>query len=131
VDFIFTSHVLHHLYKDQARQLLKDVWRVLKPDGTIRIAVPDLEFIIALYLQGRREEAIEKYFFYPSASRSGLTTRHYQYDFVLLKQLLESAGFNHVRRCSQYAGETPDIDKLDRLSGETLFVEAKKASSET
>jgi SAM-dependent methyltransferase len=126
VDFILTSHVLHHLYKDQALRLLIDINRALKAGGTVRVAVPDLEYIIALYLQGRREEAIEKYFFYPSGSRSELSTRHYQYDFVLLKQLLENAGFTNVRRCICYQGDTPDLDKLDRLSYETLFVEANK-----
>jgi predicted SAM-dependent methyltransferase len=124
-DYIFTSHVIHHLYKDQAHRLLTDIRRVLKPGGTLRVAVPNLEFIIELYLQGQRERAIEKYFFYPSASRSDLST-HYQYDYVLLKQLLESAGFNNVRRYRCYEGNTPDLDKLDRLSDETLFVEAEK-----
>lgn len=126
VDFIFTSHLIHHLYKDEAERLLKDAWRVLKSKGTIRIAVPNLEFIIELYLQGRREEALEKYFFYPSAPRSTMSTRHYQYDFVLLKRLLEGAGFSDVRRCHCYEGNTPDIEKLDRLIEETLFVEASK-----
>jgi SAM-dependent methyltransferase len=68
-DYIFTSHVIHHLYKDQAHRLLTDIRRVLKPGGTLRVAVPNLEFII---------------------------------------------------------GKTPDLDKLDRLSDETLFVEAEK-----
>ncbi len=125
-DFVFTSHVLHHLYKDQAQWLLQDIRRVLKPGGTLRVAVPDLEYIVGLYLDGRREEAIERYFFYPSAARSELSTRHYQYDFVLLRGLLESAGFGKVRRCRRGQGDTPDLDKLDRLSEETLFVEAEK-----
>ena len=125
-DFIFTSHVIHHLYKDQAHRLLTDAWRVLKPHGTIRITIPDLEYIIALYLRGQRKEAIEGYFFYPAESRSELSVRHYQYDFILLKELLESVGFIEVRRCSCHQGDTPDIDKLDRLSSETLFVEATK-----
>jgi SAM-dependent methyltransferase len=125
-DFIFLSHVLHHLYKDQARALLMEIKRVLKPGGTLRVAVPDLEYIIALYLRGLREEAIEGYFFYPSASRSELSTRHYQYDFMLLTRLLESVGFISVRRCGYRQGATPDIDTLDRLPNEALFVEADK-----
>jgi len=125
-EFIFSSHVIHHLYKDQARSLLTDAYRVLKPGGTIRIAVPDLEYIVGLYLQGRREEAIENYLFYPSASRSELSTRRYQYDFTLLKKLLESVGFDRVRRCKYQQGDTPDVEQLDRLPGETLFLEAKK-----
>jgi predicted SAM-dependent methyltransferase len=125
-DFCFASHLIHHLYKDDARRLLLDIRRVLKPGGIVRIAVPDLEFIVGLYLQGQREEAIERYFFYPSASRNELCTRHYQYDFVLLIQLLESAGFVNVRRCECRQGKTPDIEMLDRLPKETLFVEAEK-----
>ena len=126
VDFVFSSHVLHHLYKDQARELLSEILRILKPGGTLRVAVPDLEYIVNLYLQGLREEAIEKYFFYPSATRSDLSTRHYQYDFVLLSKLLTGAGFDHVHRCDYRQGRTPDLDQLDRLSHETLFVEAEK-----
>lgn len=125
VDFIFSSHVIHHLYRDQARCLLSEVWRVLKAGGTIRIAVPDLEFIFNLYRQGRREDALA-YFFYPSVSRSAMSTRHYQYDFALLKELLNDAGFDDVRHCEYRQGATPDLELLDRLPEESLYVEANK-----
>jgi hypothetical protein len=45
---------------------------------------------------------------------------------MLLGRLVESAGFENVRRCGYRQGNTPDLDKLDRLSDETLFVEADK-----
>lgn len=125
IDFIFSSHVIHHLYRDQAQCLLREAWRVLKRGGTIRIAIPDLEYIFGLYRQGRREEALE-YFFYPSALRSVMSTRHYQYDFALLKRLLNDAGFEDVRRCEYRQGVTPDLELLDRLPQESLYVEADK-----
>lgn len=112
--------------KDQARALLADVHRVLKPGGTVRVCVPDLEYIVNRYLRGEREETIERYFFYSSSARNELSTRHYQYDCVMLRNLLEGEGYAHVRRCAPRDGLTPDLDRLDRLSNETLFVEARK-----
>jgi predicted SAM-dependent methyltransferase len=125
VDFIFSSHVLHHLYREDALKLIREALRVLKPGGTMRIAVPDLELIVALYLEGRREQALE-YFFYSKRPRSNLSTRCYQYDFVLLKDLMEEAGVRNVKRCKSGEGAVPDLDRLDRMLQETLFVEGQR-----
>lgn len=125
VDFIFSSHVLHHLYREDALALIREAVRVLKPGGTIRITVPDLEVIVAMYLEGRREQAL-KYLFYPKEARSNLSRRCYQYDFVLLKGLMEEAGVRNVRRCKFREGRVPDLDRLDRLSHETLYVEGER-----
>ena len=125
VDFIFSSHMLHHLYRDEALKLLREALRVLKPGGTIRIAVPDLELIMALYREGKREQALE-YFFYSKAPRSNLSRRCYQYDFTLLKNLMDEAGLRNVRRCKFHEGKVPDLDQLDRLVDESLFVEGDR-----
>ncbi len=125
VDFIYASHMLHHLYRDDALKLLREAIRVLKPGGTMRIAVPDLELIVRLYLEGRREQALG-YFFYLRSPRSNLSRRYYQYDFTLLKVLMEEAGARNVRRCKFREGRVPDLEQLDRLSEETLFVEGER-----
>jgi SAM-dependent methyltransferase len=125
VDFIFCSHVLHHLHRDEALNLLREAVRVLKHDGTMRIAVPDLEFIVALYLEGKRERALE-YFFYSKKPRGNLYRRAYQYDFALLKDLMEEAGVRNVRRCNFGEGRVPDLNRLDRIPEETLFVEGER-----
>ena len=124
VDFIFCSHMLHHLYRDDALALLREAVRVLKHDGTMRIAVPDLEYIVALYHEGKREQALE-YFFYPKKPRGDLYRRAYQYDFVLLKALMEEAGVRNVRRCNFREGRVPDLDRLDRMPEETLLAEGE------
>jgi SAM-dependent methyltransferase len=126
VDFLYISHTLHHLYRTEAAKLLGEAIRTLKPGGTVRIVVPDLEYIMSLYQQGKRERALS-YFFYESP-RSQLFTRHYQYDFVLLRGLLESAGFREVRRCAYQQGRTPDLVCLDRMPEESLFVEARRSA---
>lgn len=48
-DVVYHSHLLEHFSKDDASSFLKECLRVLKPEGIIRIAVPDLEQIINHY----------------------------------------------------------------------------------
>lgn len=49
-DVCYCSHVLEHLSRDEARQLVVEIHRVLKPGGVIRLVVPDLEGIVRAYL---------------------------------------------------------------------------------
>mgnify|MGYP002480202944 CR=1 FL=1 len=50
-DVVYSSHVLEHLYPHQASHFLSEARRVLRPGGTIRLAVPDLERIAQTYLR--------------------------------------------------------------------------------
>ncbi len=50
-DVVYHSHILEHFPKLMGVHLLTECHRVLKRDGIIRIAVPDLEKIATLYLQ--------------------------------------------------------------------------------
>ena len=49
-DAVYSSHLIEHLSRDEALTLLKECYRVLKPSGVIRVAVPDLEQICRMYL---------------------------------------------------------------------------------
>ena len=50
-DAVYHSHVLEHFPKDKAVLFIKECYRVLKPGGIIRIAIPDLEKIAKNYLK--------------------------------------------------------------------------------
>ncbi|GAB6043673.1 class I SAM-dependent methyltransferase [Endothiovibrio diazotrophicus] len=50
-DAVYHSHLVEHLERWEARRLLVEVHRVLKPGGIQRIAVPDLEGKARRYLQ--------------------------------------------------------------------------------
>jgi predicted SAM-dependent methyltransferase len=50
-DATYSSHVLEHLPPDEGRRLLCEQFRVLKPGGTCRVVVPDMEGICRAYLQ--------------------------------------------------------------------------------
>lgn len=47
--FIFSEHLFEHLTFAQATNMIRESYRVLKPNGYIRIATPDLNFLIKLY----------------------------------------------------------------------------------
>jgi hypothetical protein len=50
-DVVYHSHVLEHLTRDEGESIMSEVVRVLKPGGTLRVVVPDLEQIALLYLE--------------------------------------------------------------------------------
>lgn len=50
VDFAYSSHVLEHFDQDAGLELLREQNRILRPGGTIRVIVPDLEMLARNYL---------------------------------------------------------------------------------
>ena len=48
-DAVYHSHVLEHFSKADAFKFIRECYRVLKPGGIIRIAVPNLESIVENY----------------------------------------------------------------------------------
>lgn len=51
IDACYSSHVLEHLLSEEAKFLVQDCFRVLKPGGILRLVVPDLEDIAREYLR--------------------------------------------------------------------------------
>lgn len=72
-DVVYHSHVLEHFSKAEGLKLLKRCYRVLRPSGIIRVAVPDLEQIVRLYL-----EALDK-------SSAGDPIWQARYEWILLE----------------------------------------------
>ena len=122
-DFVYSSHFLEHLNRRDAENLLAESYRVLKPGGIVRVAVPDLKFAVELYASDRKEEMLTQYFFVDDDG-SHYARHKYMYDFQLLKDALEKAGFHDVKHCSFQQGVTPDLELLDNRIEDSLFVEA-------
>ncbi|MCA9135469.1 MAG: methyltransferase domain-containing protein [Planctomycetales bacterium] len=151
IDLIYTSHFIEHLTRHEARTLLKDALRVLKPGGTIRIVVPDLEGAARLYLKSldsgdakAAEEFLERTSLY-SDSRASFTNlrawksfwfdyqRHFwMYDSDSMKHCLSEIGFENVCDCDgQKSEKIADIEQVERAEavgsdGRGLAVEAQK-----
>ena len=73
IDVCYSSHVLEHLRKEEADLFIREQIRVLKKNGIVRIAVPDLEMICKNYLK------------YYDQLVSGQTKNEFRYNFSLLE----------------------------------------------
>ena len=69
----YSSHVLEHLDKAGAHNLIAECFRVLKRGGVIRLAVPDLEAMAREYLR------------ILDAVTSGDASREFDYDWIMLE----------------------------------------------
>lgn len=49
-EFCYSSHVLEHMPRSKAPMFLREIQRILRPGGVVRIVVPDLEGIVRRYL---------------------------------------------------------------------------------
>lgn len=57
-DAVYSSHVVEHLTPLEAGNFLREIRRVVRPGGVVRIVVPDLEGIVRGYLR-TLEEVVE------------------------------------------------------------------------
>lgn len=121
---VFTSHMLEHLFPDQARACVSEALRVLAPGGVLRIAVPDLDLMIARYRPEDADGWAEALFQVRDQS-SSKNQHHWMYNETSLRALLLGVGFSRVVRASYRQGACPDLEILDNRP-ESLFVEAFK-----
>jgi predicted SAM-dependent methyltransferase len=50
-DVAYHSHVLEHFAPEDGKSFLKECFRILKPGGVLRVAIPDLEVIARNYIK--------------------------------------------------------------------------------
>ncbi|HBB32485.1 MAG TPA: methyltransferase [Cyanobacteria bacterium UBA8803] len=82
-DACYHSHVLEHQTQSEAEKFLAECWRVLKPQGILRVVVPDLEGLVRHYLQAL--ENVE----------AGIKKEEPNYDWMMLELYDQT-----VRTCS-------------------------------
>jgi SAM-dependent methyltransferase len=156
LDAVYASHLLEHLYADEARKLLRECFRVLRPGGVLRMVVPDLRAAVMDYLN-----RTDSYDFQNSAGaatpadflnsklllRSSSSTQgnvfnriysqlkdfhshKYMYDAKSLCAEFSKIGFVDVSEMqlheSRIAGVEEVEDKSRVLNGEGICVEAVK-----
>ncbi len=139
VECVYSSHMLEHLSREGALIFLSEALRILKTEGVLRIAVPDLQMPIESYTKkGDADEFMESIFVKapPIGSLkeklqlifSGYRHHQWMYDGKSLSLLIEKSGFRNARVYKN--GETSIKNlkglNLNERSDESVYVEAIK-----
>ena len=132
LDYIAGIHVLQDVPYPDVVPALRELHRVLKPAGVLRLGLPDLDKAIRAYL-----ERDTGYFYIPDRDARtpggklvaqltwyGSVRTPFTHDCI--EELLGKAGFRTVARCGfrETRSRYPDIVHLDNRPRESLFVEA-------
>lgn len=138
VDIIYSSHTLEHFTREDGYRFLKECHRVLRPDGIIRIVVPDLKLLVYNYLNGklRADSFIESLrVLYPPLNhflRRVLSPYTYfphkcMYDAETLLIIMHEIGFNAFAR-NGFESEIEDIQNIEALdrTKDSVIVEGRK-----
>ena len=139
VECIYTSHMLEHLHRDGALVFLNEALRILKTNGVLRIAVPDLRLVINNYLTvGDANKFMERMLVQaPPIGNlkeklklmvSGYRHHQWMYDGKSLSLLMEELGFRDVRVCSKSETSIKNLNGLNlhERSEESVYVEGIK-----
>ena len=144
VDYIYTSHMLEHLRKEDVMFVMRECYRVLKPGGILRVVVPDLGIYVKKYLDGKEFSdddglpAADK--FMDSIMLQGIgevrplfyklmCKRHqWMYDFESLAKRLYDCKFSEVKECKLGKGLLPDVQYLEQQEyhPKSVYLEAIK-----
>lgn len=146
-DYVYAEHLFEHLTYTQATNMLKESYRVMKSGGIIRLATPNIEFLLDLY-QHPEKDINRRYIEW--AAKEGIipampiyvinrfhTSWGHQiiYDYDTLAALLTESGFTDVVQCEMSKSSHPELCDIeghfhvmpyDFCCLETMIVEARK-----
>ena len=144
VDTIYSSHMLEHLDRPEARAFLAECRRVLKPGGILRLVVPDLRDATFRYLMRNSAEYFLQHLQFDLDKPRGLRERlrrtltggrghHWMYDRDSLARLLQKAGFVDIE--SMEEGRTSIVEpgalNLYEREADSLCFEARQPLTRT
>jgi predicted SAM-dependent methyltransferase len=112
VEIIYACHVLEHFKRRDVARVLKEWYRVLKPGGILRLAVPDFAAVYSVYEKTGSLEPLLGLLF---GRQDYLYNIHYHvWDESTLYAALKNAGFGEVHHWDWRTTEHADVDDYSR-----------------
>ncbi len=134
LDAFYTSHTLEHLSRHDCEELLQRVHKWLKPNGILRVVLPDLRAMAAAYLKGE----VDADRFISNTKLRDLHRRRFafldhiehrwMYDCDSFMALLGRIGYREVQRSEFCSSRSRELAALDISSRKpvSFYVEALK-----
>lgn len=135
-DICWCCHALEHLeYPNGIVSALNEIYKSLKPGGTFRLAVPDLDIMAQAYVNGSdlkflyssdfpayyyKDHPAERAHFFVTAWQHKML-----YSFSLMSELLRDAGFKDIRKMA-FGQSRLGQWSHDRFEQESMYVECTK-----
>lgn len=112
-DIVYHSHVLEHFDRSDAERFLSECYRVCDVGGVIRVAVPDLEMIVTMYLQ------------YLQGAIAGATGAAERYEWMMLEMYDQVVRTHSGGEMLQYLSHAPDWLRpfLSSRVGRSMLIE--------
>jgi predicted SAM-dependent methyltransferase len=111
VERIESYHMIEHLPRDDLRPMFSEWCRVLQPGGHLVVELPDLDGVVAEYLDSEDPEYTETLLKYIFGSQRFDSDYHYWgWNEDRLGELLEDCGFKRIVRkpaTDNHADEAP------------------------
>lgn len=134
VDYIYSEHFIEHIEVEEAVKLLKECYRILKKNGKIRFATPDLNYIVFRYFFfWKKQDWIKKYGYShlkTKAEMLNLSFREwghkYLYNYEELERRFKEAGFKKSERQKLNKSNYKTFKKLESRNDSRLIIEAYK-----
>ncbi|MGW0772822.1 class I SAM-dependent methyltransferase [Streptomyces sp. NPDC002835] len=138
VSHIYADNVIEHLRMQRNRRLFREAYRALVPGGRIRLATPDIEYLVERYTkrddETRRLIALSNMKNYEAHYPVDLLRVAFQecghhigylWDFQALRDELSLAGFADVRRFKPGHSDDPNLRDMEIREEFALVVEAE------
>lgn len=134
INLIYASHILEHITRLEYTNVLSRWYDLLKKDGILRIAVPDIEKVFEHYSINKDLRSLRGFLW--GGQSYGFNYHYCGWDFKTLCEDLESVGFKDIRIYNWRETEHSHIDDfsqcylphMDKDNGMlmSLNIEAKK-----
>lgn len=110
-ELIYASHLLEHYARDEFKGALREWWRVLRPGGVLRLAVPDFEACAGIYYERGLEDGLNGLVgLICGGQRDRFDFHKMIFDEKLLSAALIEVGFQAVRRWDWRQTEHHTVD---------------------
>ena len=152
-DYVYSEHMIEHIPFEAGRSMLRECFRILRPEGVVRIATPSVGFLMGLF-SADRTELEDRYvewatrLFVPGAPAPMPSFvfnnfvrawgHEFIYDRATLRLALSEAGFTNIKECRVCESEHEALRNLENihrmadgfLALESMILEATRRPNE-